>query len=151
MKFRRLGNSGLWLSVLSFGSWVTFKNQVEQKQAEELMGIAYDEGVNFFDNAEVYAKGESETIMGRALKSLAWSRDSFCVSSKVFWGGDLPTQQGLSRKHIFDACHAALHRLQLDYLDLYLCHRPDEQTPVEDDRFDRSIGICPFSQRMYSC
>ncbi len=96
------------------------------------MGTAYDAGVNFFDNAEVYAGGESERIMGAALKALKWRRDSYLVSSKVFWGGEKPTQKGLSRKHVFDACHAALARLNVDYLDLYFCHRPDPETPVEE-------------------
>jgi voltage-dependent potassium channel beta subunit len=96
------------------------------------MARAYDAGVNFFDNAEAYARGESELIMGRALKELGWGRDTYCVSSKVFWGGEQPTQRGLSRKHVFDACHAALRRLQVDYLDLYFCHRPDRDTPIEE-------------------
>ena len=132
MEYRRLGNSGLHISALSFGSWVTFKNQVGDRQAETLLGMAHDSGINFFDNAETYAGGESELIMGRVLKNLGWGRDTYCVSSKVFWGGKLPTQRGLSRKHIFDACHAALKRLQVDYLDLYFCHRPDLHTPVEE-------------------
>ena len=130
MIYRNLGKSGLMLSSLSYGSWVTFKNQVNVALAEKLMGLAYDFGVNFFDNAEVYAQGESERIMGKSLQNLSWSRDSFCISSKVFWGGDKPTQKGLSRKHIFDACHAALKRMKLDYLDLYFCHRPDPSTPM---------------------
>jgi voltage-dependent potassium channel beta subunit len=132
MQYRRLGRSGLKLSALSFGSWVTFKFQLDERAAEGLMALAYDGGVNFFDNAEVYADGESELFMGRALKKLGWGRDTFCVSSKVYWGGDLPTQLGLSRKHVFEACHAALRRLQVDYLDLYFCHRPDLETPVEE-------------------
>ena len=132
MEYRYLGKSGLQVSALSFGSWVTFSNQVKTDDAVNMMGMAYDAGVNFFDNAEVYASGESETIMGQALKKLNWGRDSYCVSSKVFWGGDKPTQRGLSRKHIKDACHAALKRLQVDYLDLFFCHRPDIQTPIEE-------------------
>jgi voltage-dependent potassium channel beta subunit len=132
MEYRRLGKSGLKLSALSFGSWVTFKFQVEDGDAARLMGAAYDAGVNFFDNAEVYAGGESEKIMGRVLARSGWSRDSYCVSSKVYWGGELPTQRGLSRKHVHDACHAALRRLQVDYLDLYFCHRPDLDTPIEE-------------------
>ena len=130
MDYRRLGNSGLKLSVLSLGSWVTFHNQVDRKAAREMMALAHDRGVNFFDNAEAYAHGHSEEVMGAALQELAWPRDSFCVSSKVFWGGELPTQRGLSRKHVTEACHAALRRLQVDYLDLYFCHRPDPETPV---------------------
>jgi len=132
MEYRRLGRSGLKLSALSFGSWVTFANQVDERAAIELMKLAYDAGVNFFDNAEAYASGDSERIMGRALKKLGWARDSYCVSSKVFWGGRLPTQRGLSRKHVHDACHAALRRLEVDTLDLYFCHRPDLDTPIEE-------------------
>jgi voltage-dependent potassium channel beta subunit len=132
MQYRRLGRSGLKVSALSFGSWVTFSAQVDDRAALELMKVAYDAGVNFFDNAEAYAAGESERIMGRALAKLAWPRDSYCVSSKVFWGGKLPTQRGLSKKHVHDACHAALERLQVDYLDLFFCHRPDPETPVEE-------------------
>lgn len=132
MEYRYLGKSGLRLSALSFGSWVTFGNQVDLTSARAMMRLAYDAGINFFDNAEVYADGKSEEIMGRVLAAEKWSRDSFCVSSKVFWGGEKPTQRGLSRKHIFDACHAALKRLQVDYLDLFFCHRPDLYTPLEE-------------------
>ncbi len=132
MEYRRLGSSGLQVSALSFGSWVTFQNQVDDDAATKLMTLAYEAGVNFFDNAEAYAAGESEMIMGRVLKELGWGRDTFCVSSKVFWGGKLPTQRGLSRKHVHDACHAALARLQVDYLDLFFCHRPDLDTPIEE-------------------
>ena len=132
MEYRQLGKSGLKLSLFSFGSWVTFANQVDKNLAVRLMSYAYDSGINFFDNAEVYMGGESEVIMGNALKELAWSRDSYCVSSKVFWGGEKPTQRGLSRKHIVDACNAALKRLQVDYLDLYFCHRPDPNTPIDE-------------------
>src|SRR5690242_13137714 len=107
MEYRRLGKSGLRISAFSFGSWVTFGNQVDTSLARDCMALAYDQGVNFFDNAEVYADGQSETIMGEALQKLGWGRDTFCVSSKVFWGGEKPTQMGLSRKHVFDACHAA--------------------------------------------
>jgi voltage-dependent potassium channel beta subunit len=132
MLYRRLGHSGLKLSALSFGSWVTFSTQIDEGQAGELLKLAYDAGVNFFDNAEAYAAGESEVLMGRALKKLGFGRDSYCVSSKVFWGGKLPTQRGLSKKHVRDCCHAALKRLQVDYLDLYFCHRPDLDTPIEE-------------------
>lgn len=132
MEYRKLGKSGLKLSALSFGSWVTFGTQLNEGKARDCMALAYERGVNFFDNAEVYAGGESETIMGQVLKKFGWGRDTFCVSSKVFWGGEKPTQYGLSRKHIFDACHAALRRLQVEYLDLYFCHRPDISTPVEE-------------------
>lgn len=132
MIYRHCGRSGLRLSALSFGSWVSFKNQVDLKAAKEMMSLCYEAGVNFFDNAEAYAEGASEEIMGQALKELGFGRDTYCVSSKVFWGGQKPTQRGLSRKHIRDACDAALRRLQVDYLDLYYCHRPDVSTPVEE-------------------
>jgi voltage-dependent potassium channel beta subunit len=132
MQYRRLGRSGLQLSALSIGSWVTFSTQVDERAAGDLMKLAYDAGVNFFDNAEAYAAGESEVLMGRVLKKHGWGRDTYCVSSKVFWGGKLPTQRGLSRKHVFDACHAALRRMQVDYLDLYFCHRPDLDVPLEE-------------------
>lgn len=120
------------MSELSFGAWVTFGQQISDEVAEELMTIAYDAGVNFFDNAEAYAGGQAEVVMGNILKRKGWARDTFVVSSKVFWGGDRPNQEGLSRKHVFEACHAALRRLQVDYLDLYFCHRPDPQTPIEE-------------------
>ena len=132
MNYRRLGKTGLKVSELSYGSWVTFSFQLGLHEATNIMKLAYENGVNFFDNAEAYASGESEIIMGEAIKNLGWSRDSFIVSSKVFWGGEKPTQRGLSHKHIVDACHAALGRLQLDYLDLYFCHRPDPETPIEE-------------------
>lgn len=131
-----MGKSGLQLSVLSYGSWVSFKNQVDDKKADTLMGIAYDHGINFFDNAEGYANGESEKIMGRVLKIKNWERSSFTVSSKVFFGihgkENKPNQKGLSRKHVIEACHEALQRLQVEYLDLYFCHRPDKSTPIEE-------------------
>ena len=136
MEYRRLGKSGLQVSVLSFGSWVTFHKQIEDNSADELMGIAYEQGINFFDNAEGYALGESEKMMGRVLKSKGWDRTSYIVSSKVYfgWRGDQnkPNQTGLSRKHITEACHEALQRLQVDYLDLYFCHRPDKNVPIEE-------------------
>ncbi|MEP6937538.1 MAG: aldo/keto reductase [Chthoniobacterales bacterium] len=132
MKYRRLGKSGLQVSELSFGAWVTFAQQIGDDVAAELMTIAYDAGVNFFDNAEAYANGKAEVVMGNILKRKGWPRDTFLVSSKVFWGGDLPNQEGLSRKHVIEACHAALRRLQVEYLDLYFCHRPDSKTPIEE-------------------
>ena len=132
MKYRRLGKSGLQVSEFSLGSWVTFAKQVDGGSALTLMTRAYDAGINFFDNAEGYEAGASETLMGEALKKLGWRRDSYAVSSKVFWGGAKPTQRGLSAKHIHDGCHQALKRLQVDYLDLYFCHRPDLETPVEE-------------------
>ncbi len=133
MEYRRLGNSGLKVSALSFGAWVTFSNQLDADHAIEIMGSAYDSGVNFFDNAEVYAHGEAERVMGRALDKLAWPRDSYLVSSKVRFGSvkdPKPTQVGLSRKHVTEACDQALVRLGVEYLDLYLCHRPDAEVPI---------------------
>ncbi|TNE97066.1 MAG: aldo/keto reductase [Deltaproteobacteria bacterium] len=130
MEYRKVGRSGLFLSSLSLGSWVTFKNQLGVRKATELMAHAYDKGVTFFDNAEAYGDGETEAIMGEALKNLKWIRDTYCVSSKVYWGGDKPTQKGLSRKHLVDACNNALKRLQVEYLDIYYCHRPDPDTPI---------------------
>ena len=135
MEYRNLGRSGLKLSQLSFGSWVTFNKQVDSRLAEKMFGMCFDAGINFFDNAEGYEAGESEIVMGKALKSLARPRDSYCVSSKVFFGASpdpMPTQRGLSRKHITEACHQAMHRLGVDYLDLYFCHRPDPETPVDE-------------------
>ncbi len=135
MEYRRLGKSGLKVSALSFGSWVTFSYQVGVDDAVDCLKTAYDAGVNFFDNAEAYAKGKSELIMGEAIKKLGWPRDSYSVSSKVMFGAvpdPGPTQRGLSRKHVTEACHQALQRLQLDHLDLYFCHRPDPETPIEE-------------------
>lgn len=132
MKYRRLGKSGLQVSEFSFGSWVTFAKQVDIAPAKEIMQAAYDAGINFFDNAEGYEQGRSELVMGQAIEELGWSRDSYIVSSKVFWGGQKPTQRGLSAKHVTDACHAALKRLRVEYLDLYFCHRPDVDTPIEE-------------------
>jgi len=134
MEYRRLGKSGLPVSELSFGSWITFGNQINDGVSERLMDIAYEAGVNFFDNAEVYAAGASEEVMGQILHKKNWSRDSYIVSSKVFFGAGakVPTQKGLHRKHIVEACNQALQRLQVDYLDLYFCHRPDKQTPIEE-------------------
>ena len=136
MEYRYLGKSGLQLSVVSFGSWVSFKQQIDDTIADELMSIAYDNGINFFDNAEAYANGESEKMMGRVLKNKNWDRSSYIVSSKVFfgrYGKDFkPNQKGLSRKHIMEACNEALERLQVDYLDLYFCHRPDPMTPMHE-------------------
>lgn len=136
MEYRRMGKTGLQLSALSFGSWVTFAKQIDDGISDRLMSIAFDNGVNFFDNAEVYSRGESEKMMGRVLKSKNWERSSYVVSSKVFFGwrgeNNKPNQTGLSRKHITEACNEALQRLQVDYLDLYFCHRPDKNTPIEE-------------------
>ena len=135
MQYRRLGSSGLQLSALSFGAWVTFGNQLGRGGAREMIAAAWDHGVNFFDNAETYANGEAERVMGDVLADLRLPRDGWCVSSKVFFGAvddPRPTQKGLSRKHVVDACHAALKRLRVDYLDLYFCHRPDPQCPIAE-------------------
>ncbi|GAB4376397.1 MAG: aldo/keto reductase [Salibacteraceae bacterium] len=132
MEYRNLGKAGVKVSELSLGSWVTFGNQIDMDTAKKIMHLAYDRGINFFDNAEVYAKGKSEEVMGEIISKAGWSRDTFLVSSKVFWGGEGPNQRGLSRKHVTEACHAALKRLRVDYLDFYFCHRPDKQTPVEE-------------------
>jgi len=132
MEYRKLGNTGVQISALSLGSWLTFGKQIEDSVAEKLMATAYDAGVNFFDNAEIYARGKSELVMGAALKKFNWQRSSYMVSSKVFFGyeDNKPTQRGLSRKHIIEGCEAAMKRLQVDYIDLYFCHRPDKQTPI---------------------
>jgi voltage-dependent potassium channel beta subunit len=134
MEYRRLGKSGVQVSLLSFGSWITFGNQIENKTSENLMAMAYDHGINFFDNAEVYANGQSEVVMGQLLNKFNWDRTSYLVSSKVFFGDGRkkPNQTGLNRKHIYEACHDALRRLQVDYLDLFFCHRPDKNTPMEE-------------------
>lgn len=135
MQYRYMGRTGLQLSVLSYGSWVTFHKQIEDNTADRLMGMAYDAGINFFDNAEGYAYGQSELMMGRVLKQKQWDRSSYVVSSKVYFGWrepNKPNQTGLSRKHVFEACHEALQRLQLDYLDLFFCHRPDPNVPIEE-------------------
>jgi len=135
MHYRRLGSSGLQLSALSFGAWLTFGAQVGRGTARNLVAAAWDRGVNFFDNAESYAHGDAERVMGDVIADLRLPRDGYCVSSKVFFGATAdprPTQQGLSRKHVTDACHAALGRLRVDYLDLFYCHRPDPDTPIEE-------------------
>lgn len=136
MEYRYMGKTGLQLSVLSFGSWVSFHKQIDDSIADELMGIAYDAGINFFDNAEVYALGESEKMMGRVLKNKGWDRTSYVLSSKAFFGwrgkDNKPNQMGLSRKHLTEACNEALTRLRTDYLDLYFCHRPDKNVPIEE-------------------
>ncbi len=135
MEYRRLGTSGLKVSALSFGAWVSFGTQIDVDSAISCMTAAYDAGVNFFDNAEVYAQGQAELVMGEALKKAGWRRDSFILSSKVMFGAvddPLPTQRGLNRKHIVEACYQAMKRLQVDYLDLYFCHRPDPEAPIEE-------------------
>lgn len=134
MEYRRLGKSGLQVSTLSFGSWITFGKQIENNTADELLSLAYESGINFFDNAEIYAAGRSEIVMGNILKKKDWARSSYCLSSKVYFGYEdkKPNQTGLSRKHIMEGCHAALKRLQVDYIDLFFCHRPDKNTPIEE-------------------
>jgi voltage-dependent potassium channel beta subunit len=132
MKYRRLGSAGIRLSELSLGAWVTYGGQVGEEEAAKCMSTAFDLGVNFFDNAEAYAGGNAETVMGNVIKKLGWTRSDIVVSSKVFWGGDGPNDTGLSRKHIYEACRRSLKRLQLDYLDLFFCHRPDPNTPIEE-------------------
>lgn len=131
-----MGKTGLKLSVLSYGSWVTFSKQVDDSASDRLMGLAYDNGINFFDNAEAYEGGRSEEMMGRVLTKKNWDRTSYCISSKAFFGlhgkQNKPNQNGLSRKHLTEACNAALRRLQADYLDLFFCHRPDPETPMEE-------------------
>ena len=134
MEYVNLGNSGLPVSRLSLGSWLTFGKQIGDDVAENLMTVAYDNGINFFDNAEIYARGKSEEVMGKILRKTQWSRDSYIVSSKAYFGdgGQLPTQIGLHRKHLIEACNSALRRFQLEYLDLFFCHRPDKKTPISE-------------------
>lgn len=132
MEYRNLGKSGLRVSALSLGSWVTFHEQIGEKIAYECMKKAYDEGVNFFDNAEAYAKGEAEVIMGNIIRKAGWKRSDLVLSTKIYWGGNGPNDTGLSKKHIFEGTNASLKRFQLDYVDLIFCHRPDLHTPVEE-------------------
>ncbi len=142
MEYRFLGKSGLSVSALSFGAWVTFQDQLDVDKAYDCMKAAYDAGVNFFDNAEVYAGGMAETIMGQVFKKAGWRRSDLVVSTKIFWGGTPqapgqpfkfgPNDRGLSRKHIVEGTDAALKRLDLDYVDLLFCHRPDIDTPIEE-------------------
>ncbi|MCM5679273.1 aldo/keto reductase [Schlegelella sp. S2-27] len=134
MQYRRLGRSGLQVSELSYGSWVTYANQIDTAAARECMAAAYDAGVNFFDNAEVYAAGRSEVVMGEALKALGWPRMSYIVSTKFYWGlAEGPNQKNtLNRKYLMQAIDGSLQRLQLDHVDLVFCHRPDPGTPVEE-------------------
>ncbi len=132
LNYRRLGSAGLKLSELSLGAWVTYGGQVGEDVALKCMSAAHDTGVNFFDNAEAYAHGNAEIVMGNVIRNLGLRREDIVVSSKVFWGGEGPNDLGLSRKHIFEACRNSLKRLQLDYLDLFFCHRPDPNTPIEE-------------------
>jgi voltage-dependent potassium channel beta subunit len=134
MEYRKLGNSGIKISTLSFGTWITFGKQIDNKEADALISTAYEHGVNFFDSAEIYARGKAEEVLGNIIQKKDWPRSSYMVSSKVFFGyeKDLPNQTGLSRKHIVEGCNAALERLKVDYIDLFFCHRPDKSTPIEE-------------------
>jgi voltage-dependent potassium channel beta subunit len=132
MEYRFLGRSGLKVSALSFGAWVTIGGQVDEQGAVECMTAAYEAGVNFFDNAEAYARGNAEVVMGNVIKKLGWKRSDLVLSTKIFWGGNGPNDTGLSRKHLIEGTHAALKRLQTDYIDLIFCHRPDLYTPIEE-------------------
>jgi len=123
MEYRYLGKSGLQVSALSYGAWVTFSDQVDEEIANNCMVEAYNAGVNFFDNAEVYANGRAEIVMGKIIKRNGWNRSDMVISTKIFWGGDRPNDRGLSRKHIIEGMDASLQRLQLDYVDLVFCHR----------------------------
>ncbi len=132
MEYRRLGRAGLKLSELSLGAWVTYGGQVGEDVARECMLAAYEAGVNFFDNAEAYANGNAEIVMGNVIKKLGWRREDIVVSTKIFWGGEGPNDTGLSHKHIVEGVNNALRRLQMDYVDLVFCHRPDPNTPIEE-------------------
>jgi voltage-dependent potassium channel beta subunit len=132
MEYRRLGRSGLKVSALSLGAWVTYGGQVGEEIAYDCMVAAYESGVNFFDNAEAYARGNAEIVMGNVVKKTGWKRSDLVISTKIFWGGDGPNDCGLSRKHLLEGAQAALKRLQMDYVDLIFCHRPDLYTPIEE-------------------
>ena len=140
MQYRRLGQSGLQLSALSVGSWVTYANQVNVKDAKEMLALAMDQGVNFFDNAEVYANGKSEEVMGDAIKALKWPRLSYVVSTKFYWGmgesgsesAGINCKNTLNRKYLMQAIEGSLKRMNLDFIDLVYCHRPDPHTPIEE-------------------
>jgi len=135
MEYRHLGKAGVKVSELSLGAWVTYGNQFGVEEAKAIMAAAYDAGVNFFDNAEAYASGQAETIMGEALKDLGWARKDYLVSTKIFWGGKGPNDRGLSYKHIIEGTNNALKRLQLEYVDFIFAHRPDPETPIEETVF----------------
>lgn len=132
MEYRRLGSAGLRVSALALGAWVTYGGQVGEDVARDCMKAAYDAGVNFFDNAEGYANGNAESVMGNVIKQMGWKRSDLVISTKIFWGGNGPNDTGLSRKHIGEGVNASLKRLQLDYVDLIFCHRPDLQTPIAE-------------------
>ncbi len=141
MEYRFLGKSGLKLSALSFGAWVTFGEQMDESTAYRCMVAAYEAGVNFFDNAEVYANGQAEIMMGNIIKKAGWKRSDLVLSTKIFWGGKGPNDRGLSRKHLMEGTHAALKRLQTDYVDLLFCHRPDMYTPIEETVWTMNLLI----------
>jgi len=141
MEYRFLGHSGLKVSALSYGAWVTFGQQFDEQVAYDCMLAAYEAGVNFFDNAEAYARGQAETMMGKVIQRAGWKRSDLVISTKVFWGGKGPNKSGLSRKHISEAINASLQRLQLDYVDLFFCHRPDIHTPVEETVWAMNLVI----------
>ena len=132
MDYRGLGASGLKVSALSFGAWVTFGIQISDEVAYDCMRKAFDAGVNFFDNAEAYGSGKAESVMGKIIKKAGWKRSELVISTKIFWGGEGPNQRGLSRKHLLEGTLASLDRLQLEYVDLLFCHRADSQTPIEE-------------------
>lgn len=132
MQYKNLGRSGLRVSQLSYGAWVTFGNQLDVKEAKALLQACRDAGVNFFDNAEVYANGRAEEIMGQAIRDLGWRRSDVVISTKLFWGGQGPNDKGLSRKHIVEGLRGSLRRLEMDYVDVVYCHRPDASTPIEE-------------------
>ncbi|HEX7593000.1 MAG TPA: aldo/keto reductase [Anaerolineae bacterium] len=132
MEYRHLGSSGMKISALSLGAWVTYGGQVGEQIALECMKAAYEAGVNFFDNAEGYAHGNAETVVGNVIKKMGWKRSDLVISTKIFWGGDGPNETGLSRKHILEGANASLARLQMEYVDLIFCHRPDIYTPIEE-------------------
>jgi voltage-dependent potassium channel beta subunit len=132
MEYRHLGSAGLQISALSLGAWVTYGSQVGEDVAYDCLSAAVEAGVNFFDNAEVYANGDAEIVMGNVIRRAGWKRSDLVISTKIFWGGKGPNDRGLSRKHILEGTDAALSRLQLDYVDLVFCHRPDPRTPIEE-------------------
>jgi len=132
MEYRHLGKSGIRVSALSLGAWITYGGQVGEDMAHDCMAAAYEAGVNFFDNAESYANGEAEIVMGRVIRQAGWKRSDVVISTKIFWGGDGPNDTGLSHKHLVEGINASLERLQMDYVDLLFCHRPDIHTPVEE-------------------
>ena len=136
-----MGSSGLRLSTLSLGAWITYGGQVDEKAAEECMSAAFEAGVNFFDNAEVYADGNAETVMGRVIRRLGWKRSDLVVSTKIFWGGKGTNDRGLSHKHIAEGIDASLKRLGMDYVDLVFCHRPDYHTPIEETVWAMNLAI----------